>query len=248
MSAMRRWLALAGLLLLAGCGEAAALDRLAPAGEGRVSEVIAADLVLLDDGEAVKLAGLASLRRRDPYGKEAAAALEALTLGQEVELLSGGAARDPFGRRVAHLRLVKGRRWVQGEMLAQGAARVRTFPDNRALAAEMLEREARARAKGAGLWALKHYQVRLPAETRRDRGFQVVEGRVTAVRPLGRAYELDVQGLRAEIPARAVADFEAAGKAPASLAGRLVRMRGTMRGGPSLRLDHPETVELLRDP
>ena len=243
-----RLLAVFLLLVLASCGDAGALDRLAPAGKGRVVEVIAADLVLLDDGEAVKLAGLASLRRRDPYGQEAAAALEALALGQEVELFSGGALRDPFERRVAHLRTVKGRKWIQGEMLEAGAGRVRTFPDNRALAAEMLEREARARGKGAGLWALKHYQVRLPAEARRDHGFQIVEGRVTAVRPLGRAFELDVQGLRAEIPARAAGDFEAAGKAPASLAGRLIRVRGTIRGGPSMRLDHPEAVELLQAP
>lgn len=235
-------------LLLAACGDAGALDRLAPAGKGKVTEVIAGDLVLLDDGEAVKLAGLASLPRRDPYGREAVAALETLALGQEVELLSGGAARDPFDRRVAHLRLVKGRKWVQGEMLEAGAGRVRTFPDNRALAAQMLEREAKARVKGRGLWALAHYQVRLPAELRRARGFHIVEGKITAVRRLGRAYELDVEGLRAEIPARAAADFEAAGKAPSSLAGRLVRVRGTIRGGQSIRLDHPEMVEPLEQP
>ena len=47
------------------------------------------------------------------------------------------------------------------------------------------------------------------------------------------------------IPAYAVRDFEAAGKAPADLAGRLVRLRGAIRRGPSMRLDHPEMVELL---
>lgn len=240
-----RLLAALLLLLLSGCGDGAALDRLAPAGRGRVVEIVAPDLVILDDGEAVKLAGLVSFPAREPYAAEARAALAKLALGKEVELLSGGAARDPFGRRVAHLRLTSGRRWVQGEMLEAGAGRVRTFPDNRALAGEMLEREAKARTAKRGLWALPDYEVRLPSELRRARGFQTVEGRVTAVRRRGRSVELDVQGLSADVPARAVADFEMAGKAPALLAGRLVRIRGAIRQGPSMRLDHPEALELL---
>ena len=169
-------------------------------------------------------------------------------VGQEVELLSGGAAHDPFGRRVAHLRLVKNRRWVQGEMLEAGAGRVRTFSDNRALAREMLEREARARVETRGLWALPAYQVRLPWEVRTAGGFQIVEGKVTAVRRDGRGFALDVQGLKALIPPYAVRDFEAAGKAPADLAEKLVRLRGTIRRGPSIRLDHPEMVEVLEAP
>ena len=93
-------------LMVCGCGDGAALDRLAPAGRARVVEVIAPDLVVLDDGETLKLAGLASFPAREPYAAEARAALERLVVGQQVELLSGGAARDPFGRKVSHLRLV----------------------------------------------------------------------------------------------------------------------------------------------
>lgn len=236
-----RLLALLFVLLLAACGDGAALDRLAPAGRARVVEVIAPDLVLLDDGETVKLAGLASFPAREPYAAQARAELEKLALGKEVELLSGGAPHDPFGRKVAHLRLVKGRRWVQGEMLEAGAGRVRTFPDQRALAAEMLEREAKARVEGRGLWALPAHQVRLPSELRGARGFQIVEGRVTGVRGL----DLNVQGLSVTIPTNAAGDLEAAGKAPASLTGKLIRIRGTVRRGPAMRLDHPEALEVL---
>lgn len=233
------------LLLLAACGDSAALDRLAPMGRGRVVEVISPDLVMLDDGKPVKLAGLAYMPREEPYAAQATAELQELVLGQEVELLSGGAPQDPFGRRVAHLRLVKGRKWVEGEMLDAGAGRVRTFTDNRALAREMLEREAKARVAKRGLWALPFYEVRLPSEVRLAHGFAIVEGRVTAVRRFGRGFELEVEGLRADIPAQAAADFEAAGKSPSSLAGKLIRLRGTVRGGPSIRLDHPEMVEVL---
>jgi len=119
-------------------------------GRGRVVEAISSDLVMLDDGQAVKLAGLAYMPSDEPYATKATAELRKLALGQEVELLSGGAPKDPFGRRVAHLRTVKGRRWIEGEMLEAGAARVRTFPDNRALAREMLEREAKARVAKRG--------------------------------------------------------------------------------------------------
>lgn len=236
------------LLVLAACGDGAALDRLAPMGRGRVVEVISSDLVMLDDGEPVKLAGLAYMPRDEPYAAQAAAELRRRVLGQEVELLSGGAPQDPFGRRVAHLRIVKGRRWVEGEMLAAGAGRVRTFSDNRALAHEMLEQEARARLAKRGLWALPFYKVRLPSEVRLAHGFALVEGRVTAVRRYGRGFELDVEGLRADIPAHAVADFVAADMPPPSLAGNLIRMRGTIRGGPSMRLDHPEAVEAVSAP
>lgn len=229
-------------LLLAGCGDGAALDRLAGGGRGRVVEVPAGDQVVLDDGERVKLAGLASLGAGDPYADEARAALAALVLGKEVELLTGGAARDPFGRKTAHLRV--GRTWVQGEMLTAGAGRVRTFPDQRALGREMLEREAKARIAGRGLWATSAHPVLLPWEARRTRGFQIVEGRVDAVRRLGSDRELDLQGLPVEIPGHAAADFEAAGKPIPALAGQLVRVRGAIRSG-VLRLDHPEALELL---
>lgn len=233
------------LLLLASCGDGAALDRLAPVGRARVVEVISPDLVMLDDGEPVKLAGLAYMPREEPYARQATAELRKLALGQEVELLSGGAPKDPFGRRVAQLRTVKGRKWIEGEMLDAGAARVRTFPDNRALAAEMLEREAKARVARRGLWALPLYEVRLPSEVRLAHGFAIVEGRVTAVRRFGRGWSLDVEGLTADIPAQTAADFEAAGKSPPALAGKVIRIRGTVRGGPSMRLGHPEMVELL---
>jgi hypothetical protein len=233
------------VLLLAACGDSAALDRLAPMGRGRLVEVVSPDLVILDDGKPVKLAGLAYMPRDEPYAAQATAKLQKVALGQEVELLSGGAPQDPFGRRVAHLRLVKGRKWVEGEMLDAGAGRVRTFPDNRALAKEMLEREAKARVAKRGLWALPFYEVRLPSEVRLAHGFAIVEGRVTAVRRYGRGFELEVEGLRADIPAQAAADFESADKSPPSLAGRLIRIRGTIRGGPSMRLDHPEAVEVL---
>jgi hypothetical protein len=63
---------------------------------------------------------------------------------------------------------------------------------------------------------------------------------------LGLGKELSVQ-----VPGRALQDFRAAGLEPKGLEGRLVRVRGWLRAGsgePTIRADHPEQIELLREP
>jgi len=241
------------LVLLAGCDrEPAALDRLAVTGSGKVARLISADTVMLEDGRSVHLAGVTAPREGQLYGAEAKAALDKLVTGQEVELLSGGARRDAYGRTLAHLRRRKGRVWVQGALLDAGAARVRTYADNRALAAEMLEREAKARRAGKGLWADKTYQVLLPQEAARARGFAIVEGRAAAVTSGRLGDDIGLSdgppGIEVQIPGRARDDFAAAGKPAAAMKGRLIRVRGTLRADRTLRIDHPELLEVLAEP
>lgn len=214
-----------------------------------MAEVRSGDVVVLASGLVVKLAGLDAPRRDAPYADQARATLQDMVDGREVELLYGGAKRDAYGRALAQVRLVKGRRWVQDALLRAGAARVRTYADNRALARRMLDAEARARADGKGLW--RSYRVLLPEEvTRNTDGFQIVEGRV---RRSGDAYGrlyldfgADGRGFSVEIPAKAERDFAQAGLSPQALRGRLVRVRGLV-SGEVMRLDHPEAVELLRE-
>jgi len=234
-------------LALAGCGEAARLDALAGQGRGRVVEVVTGDMVRLDDGSDLKLAGITAPKLSEPYGEASRERLAKMVLGKDVELLSAGAAKDPFGRRLAQLRMAKGRRWVQGRMLEEGAARVRTFPESRALAKMMLRREAQGRNRARGLWALPAYRVLLPTEVlARPPGFALVEGQVRQVTTGGEARFLDLgHGFIVEIPARAVQDFDSAERSPAELEGRLVRVRGYVSRGGTMRLDHPETVEIL---
>ncbi len=221
-------------------------------GEGKVVRLISADAVLLEDGRTVRLAGLVAPREDEAYGPQARAVLQKLVAGQTVELLSGGARQDAYGRTLAHLRRKQGRVWVQGALLGAGAARVRTYDDNRALAAQMLEREARARRAGKGLWADKAYQVLLPQEAVHARGFAVVEGRAATVR--GGRFGDDIQlsdggpGIEVQIPGGARDDFAAAGKPAAAMKGRLIRVRGTLRADRTMRIDHPELVEVLAEP
>ena len=233
-------------LCLAACGDAARLDALATQGKAKVVEVVTGDMVRLSDGSDLKLAGVTAPKLDAPYGEASRERLARMVLGHEVELLSAGAARDPFGRKVAQLRLAKGRRWVQGRMLREGAVRVRTFPESRALAREMLRREGEARNAGRGLWALPGYRVMIAKEAAvAPPGFALVEAQVGQVRTGTDSRRLDLgHGFTAVIPARAIQDFDSAGRSPASLEGRLVRLRGYLRDG-ELQLDHPEALEIL---
>ena len=237
---------------LAACGDGGALDGLAQGKQGRVTGIVSGDTIELDGGDEVRLAGVEAPHGSAPYADEARAALERLVDGRRVELLHGGAHSDPFGRTVAQVRDLQSRRWIEGALIDAGAVRVRTFADNRALAAVMLARETAARRARRGLWALPIYRVALPGEIARDdRGLILVEGRV---RRVGRASEggvyLDFSddwrgALSAEIPSEALRDFRSAGVDPYDLQGRLIRVRGSVHDL-RLVLDHPEQVERLR--
>ena len=242
----------AALGLVAGCGDGRAVSRLAETGRGSVDRLISADAVVLTDGRTVRLAGIVAPREQEPYGRQARAAFETLVAGREVALLSGGARQDAYGRTLAHLRTTDGRVWVQGALLDAGAARVRTYADNRALAEQMLRREAKARHAGKGLWANKAYQVLLPQEAVRARGFVIVEGRAAAVASGRLGDDITLSdggpGIEVQIPGGARDDFAAAGRSAAAMKGKLIRVRGTLWADRTMRIDHPELLEVLATP
>jgi hypothetical protein len=219
---------------------------LAEGGRGRVEASLAGGLVQLEDGTVVRLAGVDVPGRGEPGWVEARAALAKAVDGREVSLLHSGPRRDGFDRAVAHLRTVSGRRWVQGALLDAGMARVRTTPSDRALAREMLDREARARIAGRGLWATSDWRVRLPAEI--EPGFNLVEGRLESS---GRRLRFVRSELVVSVSARARTDLAAAGVSPNELSQGVVRIRGVVRqegAGLTLVVDHPEQIEILSRP
>jgi micrococcal nuclease len=244
----RRAFALALAATAAGCGRGVRLDGLIAGEEGVVAQARSGDVLILDDGLEIRLAGLDAPNGDEPLAAEARGALSQLAQGRQVRLFYGGLKRDRYERALAHVRLADGRAWLQGRLLEAGWARVRTYSDNRAMAAEMLQAEARARVAGRGLWALDRYRVLLPPECRGRFGFQIAEGRAAGVREAGGAARLEFagDGLAVDIPVFARSDFEAAGLAPDTLTGRLLRVRGILNGG-LMRLDHPEAMELLRE-
>jgi endonuclease YncB( thermonuclease family) len=148
-------------LSLAACG---GVDQLAAGPKGVVAEVRSGDAVVLRGGQVVRLVGIEAPKGDDAFAGQARDALSRLVLGQEVQLMFGGARQDAYGRTLAHLKLTRGDVWVEQALIRAGDVRVHTYPDNRALGRVMLDDEARARQAKRGLWGLRDYQVRLPDE------------------------------------------------------------------------------------
>ncbi|HEY9548264.1 MAG TPA: thermonuclease family protein [Kiloniellaceae bacterium] len=240
---------------------AKALDLDFAAGAEAVT-VIDGDTLTLADGREIRLVGIQApklaLGRAGfqpwPLAEEAKARLAALTLGRSLDLGFGGRRGDRHGRVLAHLFDAEGR-WIQGELLRAGLARVYSFADNRGAVAEMLALEREARAAGRGIWSDPFYAMR-SAETAGEwlGGFELVEGRVVAVgRGGGRAYlnfgEDWRQDFTVAVDRQAQKLFEEQGLALDSLAGKRLRVRGWLKSynGPLIEATHPEQIEVLED-
>ncbi len=226
----------------------------------KVAEIVDGDTLVLADQRQVRLVGIQAPKlplgragfKAWPLAGAAKAALARLTLGREVTLAYGGRRIDRHGRALAHL-FDRDGRWIQGEMLARGMARVYSFADNRALVLEMLAREAEARRARRGIWRFRFYAVREPETAGRYvGGFELVEGRVLdAARVRGRVYLNFGPDWRSDftvtIAPAARRRFEAAGIDPLDYEGRRIRARGWVKSfnGPMIEATHPEQIEVL---
>lgn len=246
--------------------------RLDTIGTGAVSAVIDGTSFRLADGREVRLAALEGPLVRPKNATEAtagavSAAAHAATaaLGR---MLSGGSVTlqrpaggseetDRYGRLVAYA--VVNRDGidipVQAAMLAGGHARVAARVGAKDCAAALLAAEAQARKAKIGLWADPDYQVRRaehPATILADAGrFAVVEGKVLSVRASGATIYVNFgrvwsRDFSVTIARRDERLFAAAGLAPATLAGRRLRVRGWVeaRGGPQIAASRPEQIEI----
>lgn len=256
----------------ADSGAAASLDRavrdaLETEAGADVTAVIDGDTLTLADGREIRLVGIQAPKlplgrpgfEAWPLAEEARQALEALTLGRRVELGFGGRRGDRHGRVLAHLFDVTepggDGRWVQGELLRAGLARVYSFADNRAAIPQMLALERAARAAGRGIWGHSFYAVRSAEEAGQFLGgFELVEGRVIAVgRGGGKTYLNFAEDWRQDftiaVDRRAERLFAEQGIDLGGYAGRSVRVRGWLkqRNGPMIEVTHPEQIEELDD-
>ena len=248
---------LAALVLLPISGADAQLKQ---DGEGIVKSVVDGDTLVLADGREVRLVGIQApklpLGRRGfkawPLAEDSKKALEKLSLGKRLTLSYGGRRMDRHGRLLAHLHS-DAKLWVQGALLSQGMARVYSFADNRAVIAEMLALEGKARAAKRGIWAVPFYRV-LDAEQieRRTKGFQLVEGKVLKVAPTRRRTYLNFgrdwkRDFTIVIEARNRRAFPERGARLQRLEGKRVRVRGWLkwRNGPMVTITHPEQIEVL---
>jgi len=233
------------------------------------------DTLVLTSGREVRLVGIQApklpLGRPNfeewPLARQAKSILEQLVRGAELLPAYGGAKQDRHGRSLAHLFRVSDGLWLQKHMLLEGMARVYTFADNRALAADLLGFERIARAQGKGIWSHPYYAVRTASQLERNAGkagqFLLVEGMVVKVANFrdrsyvnfGDDYKTDFSLM---IEARDRERFgtgdeedrnhDETGRAYLSgLTGQNIRVRGWLfyRNGPMIKLTHPEQIELL---
>lgn len=238
-----------------------ALDALEHGPKARVVEVVDGDTVVLDSGLEVRLVGIQApklpLGRPGfptwPLAAEAKAAAAALCLGQAVTLAYGGREIDRYGRLLAQLHTADGT-WVQGALLERGLARVYTFADNRARAAEMLALERRARDARRGIWANGFYAVRAASEPAHIPvgSFELVEGQVSEAAVVkGRGYLNYGPDRRTDftvtVAAKSMRGFGGAAGFEA-YRGQTLRVRGWVerRDGPMIEATHPEQIEVLK--
>ncbi len=187
---------LAGLVAVAARAECTGED-------GGVSVVTAlhdGEILILDDGRTVKLAGVLTPKRarNGPLAdarETTEKALSTLVVGKKVELRLNGRTRDRYGRLMAQVFVVNGkdRVWVQGRLAGDGLARVISSWDSRACAHELLAMENSAREAGKGLWGTGFFTVRSAAAeavlTGLARNYEIVEGQVQNVAEIkGKVY------------------------------------------------------------
>ena len=242
----------------------AALPARSDEGLSRVVEVIDGDTLRIDpprgDVDEIRLAGIQGVKppldrpadRPWPLALQANEALAELAQGETVRLIAAERPVDRYGRLLAQAYLADGR-WLQGELLRAGLARVATSLDSRERAGDMLAIEAEARAARRGLWASPVYALASPTSVRdRIGSFAVVDGDVIAARRVkDRVYLNFGQDWRDDftvtIAASALPLFAQAGFDPLTLGGQRIRVRGWVEryNGPAIEATHPEQIEVL---
>lgn len=251
-------------LIWFGLGAAVALAQTSPAlpQTGTAHSTTDGDTIVLSSGQAVRLVGIMapklSLGRPHvtdwPLANEAKSFLEQLVAGKNLRLVYGPNPIDRHGRLLAHLYLPDGR-WVQGEILRHGMARVYILGDNRNLATELFGIEAQAQKTKTGIWADDFYAIRNPNSILQKKyldSYQIIEGEVLAVAEVKKNIYLNFGAdwktdFTAVIPLAARKNFTAAKIKPLDLTSKKVRVRGWVesRYGPSIALTHPEMLQIL---
>jgi micrococcal nuclease len=189
--------------------------------------------------------------------KQAKVSLTKLIEGKEIHLYQTK-KRDKgrinaMGHNLVHAETIKDATWVQGALLENGFARVRTTFSNPEMAAQMYKAEDKARTGKKGLWDKDRYTVLTP-QTAQDaaKAFQIVQGKIlnTAIKKnrfylnFGPDWRTD---FTISIAPEKRKDFARQSYKPLEWNGQTVRVRGWLDSynGPYIEIDHPEAIEFL---
>jgi endonuclease YncB( thermonuclease family) len=219
-------------------------------GEGRVSAVIDARSVRLEDGREVRLAGIELA-----FPEKETAPLATLLAGRDVRLSGEDDTPDRYGRELAFVWRLPDETLVQRELLTQGEAIVSPTVGDRDCAAALMEAEGTAREAKRGIWAdptaIKNTESPGGILTGIGR-FMLVEGKVLSVRQAGATTYLNfgrnwTRDFAVTIPRQALANLAAAGLEPKSLENKRIRVRGFVeaRSGPRIEVLRAGQIELL---
>lgn len=228
-----------------------------PLARGHVAEVRATGDLVLHDGSVLRPAGLAGGGAGQAVSWRAA--LTGRVAGREIAF-AAGPARDRYGRRTALIADPGAAAAAEGATLQQallreGLAVLR--PEDAVLAClpAWLAAEAEARRDRRGLWRQLPLAAANIAALRAQQGrFTIVAGPILDVGKTARVDYLNFgrvwrQDMTGRVEAEGQASLAAHGLAPADLAGRPVRLRGTLfeAGGPAITLRRAEQIELAGD-
>jgi len=239
-------------------------------GIGVVTDIQDGETLILEDGRAVRPAGMLGPKRaRGGPASEARGemekALSDLVLGKQVMLRLGERKRDRYGRLLAQIMVTRDNEtiWVQERLIAEGLARVISFPENRLCTVELLVKEDEARRARKGLWQSGFFAIRsADAEdllSRMAQSYEIIEGEVRSVADIkGRTYlnfgenwRKDFTAFISPQTAKLFGGAPAAGPMTSfdanALKGKRIRVRGWLKNfnGPSITVTHPEQIEIL---
>lgn len=116
----------------------------------RVTFVVDGDTVEIQTEERVRLIGIDSPERGDPYYTEARNKLSELVLNKQVRMEKDVSEKDRYGRLLRYLYV--GNLFVNLEMVKQGYASAYTYPPDVKYSQQFLVAEQEARNKKVGLW------------------------------------------------------------------------------------------------
>jgi len=239
---------LVACLLIAGHTAFATPCQFESQGEGRVTAIVDARSVRLDDGREIRLTGIQSTATTKQT-------LTSLLVGRDVSLRGTDDTPDRYGRQSALLFVGESETSVQATLLAQGDAIASAEIADKDCAAALMSAEAEARRQKKGNWAdpsaIKNAES--PDDILAGIGrFMVIEGKVLSVRQAGAMTYLNfgrnwTHGFAATISKRTLPAFENAGMTLKSLENRRIRVRGWVEGttGPRIDVRLLGQVELL---
>lgn len=131
-------------------------DEKGPRDRFRVVRVIDGDTVELVGGDRIRLLGIDSPERGEPFYDSAGTVLAGLVEDRLIEVKYSQRKRDRYGRILGYL--FRDSLFINAEMTREGLALVYLFDDNlgdSALISDLLQAQKSALARKAGIWGIE---------------------------------------------------------------------------------------------